>query len=82
MRRGILLNHMERHPEALEAYNQALTFNPTDPESLINRGITLDTLGHLEESLLDFDAALAVDPLSLRWSLQSRHRPREDGGIR
>ena len=50
MRRGILLNHMERHPEALEAYNQALTFNPTDPESLINRGITLDTLGHLESS--------------------------------
>ncbi|MEL6612846.1 MAG: tetratricopeptide repeat protein, partial [Bacteroidota bacterium] len=64
LRRGVLLNHLERHTEALDAYDRALALNPADAETLINRGITLDTLDRLDEALGAYYAVLDLDPLN------------------
>ena len=64
MRRGILLNNLNRHDEALGAYDEALSINPADAETVINRGVTLDNLGRSEEALAAYEGALKLDPLS------------------
>lgn len=64
MRRGILLNNLERHKEALEAYDQALTLNPVDSETHVNRGITLNALGRSREALEAYGEAIRIDPIN------------------
>ena len=61
MRKGMILNSMRRHNEALECFTQANTIDPTDAFIYINRGLTLDNLRQYEEAIDNFDHALILD---------------------
>jgi tetratricopeptide (TPR) repeat protein len=50
------------YPQALEAYNRSLELRPDDPDTLNNRGSTLDELKRYEEALKDFNRALELRP--------------------
>jgi tetratricopeptide (TPR) repeat protein len=64
MRKGILLNNLDRHTDALDAYERALALNPADVETLVNRGITLDTLDRPKDALDSYRQALSLDPVN------------------
>jgi cytochrome c-type biogenesis protein CcmH/NrfG len=48
---------LERHKEALMAYEQAMQINPNDPQAWINRGTALDALGRHHEAEDCYDRA-------------------------
>lgn len=52
--------------EALEAYNQALGYNPNDPNIHLGRGVTYSAVGQFADALADHDAALRLDPNNAR----------------
>ena len=58
---GILIN-LEKYPEALNAINKALSFDPGDPEALTNKAIILDYEGRAAEAKIYIDKALTLDP--------------------
>ncbi len=54
-----------RTEEATAAYEKFLHLEPTDEDSLVERGIALIQEGRLDEALRDFDTALALNPRSV-----------------
>jgi len=58
-RRGDALMILERHHEALAAYNLALTIAPEDAYIRFNRGRAHEALGQFTEAKADFQAASA-----------------------
>ncbi|MBK9734992.1 MAG: tetratricopeptide repeat protein [Saprospiraceae bacterium] len=47
---------------ALNDYNKAIKYDPTDGEFLVNRGATYARLGDIEKAILDFNAGLKLKP--------------------
>jgi Flp pilus assembly protein TadD len=64
---GMALGHLDRHEEALLAYQRALQLRPDYPEALNNLGTTLEALGR--------PAELVADPLGPRHPPHRFHRP-------
>ena len=61
--KGYALRQSQQYEQALDAYNQALAFNPDDQLrlTLLNaRGITLESLDRLEQALASYDNAIAL----------------------
>lgn len=59
------LQALGKNDEAAAAYEKFLQLQPTDEDSLVERGIALIQEGRLDEALQDFDAALILNPHSV-----------------
>ena len=64
---GLLRAREGRFVEAAEALANALKANPHNAEALSNYGNVLMILGHLEEALLSFEAALSLGQVPVLW---------------
>jgi Flp pilus assembly protein TadD len=64
---GMALGHLDRHEEALLAYQRALQLRPDYPEALNNLGTTLEALGRPAEALVCFQNALKLQPDRAEW---------------
>jgi tetratricopeptide (TPR) repeat protein len=60
--RGAVMEALNRLPEALESYNQALAIAPDFTEPRNNRGRVLIGLDRAEEAIENFTSALKVNP--------------------
>ncbi len=61
---------LERFPEAMEAYTQALRFNLANVDALVGRSELLLRQGQVAEALQDLEGALRLDPQAERESTQ------------
>jgi eukaryotic-like serine/threonine-protein kinase len=59
------LQAVGKNEEAAAAYEKFLQLQPTDEDSLVERGIAMLQEGRLDEALQDFDAALVLNPRSV-----------------
>jgi tetratricopeptide (TPR) repeat protein len=60
--KGVALDHVERHEEAIECFDKALEINPKDANVWYNKGVTLENLEKYEEAIKCFSAALEIKP--------------------
>ena len=60
--RGVILQLMKRHEEALASYDRAIALRPGYANAHFNRGTVLKKLGRREEALASYDQALALAP--------------------
>jgi len=60
--RGDALRLLERHAEAVVAYDEAIALRPDDPQAWNHRGIALQELGEDAEALASYDQALRLRP--------------------
>lgn len=56
------LMQLERYPEALIAFNQAIALAPEFAGTYANRGILYDRMGQYHKAIGDYEYALALDP--------------------
>ncbi len=61
-RRGFFLAQLDRHNEALDAYDRALDLQPDHPNTHYNRGSALFILGQVDEALDAYDHAIYLQP--------------------
>lgn len=61
-KRGNLLYDRKRDEEALQAYEQAIQFDPNLAEAYKGKGNTLFYLNHYEEALAAYEQAIRLDP--------------------
>ena len=59
---GMVLGHLGRHAEALEAYEQALAEQPDYPEALNNKGVSLEALRRSAEAVEAYRLAVQYRP--------------------
>jgi tetratricopeptide (TPR) repeat protein len=59
---GILCDQLQRYPEALFCFEQALKFDCLDNFSWYNRGNVLENLERYEEAIASYDLALRINP--------------------
>ena len=59
---GNRLQNLNRHEEALAAYDMAIKLNPTYSEAYYNRGECLRGLYRFEEAVVSFDMAIKHNP--------------------
>src|SRR2546428_740611 len=60
--RGVALDGLGRHEDAIQAYTRALQRNPTYEIAAYNLGNAFAQLGQFEEALVAYDRALAIKP--------------------
>jgi tetratricopeptide (TPR) repeat protein len=60
--KGAVLQSQHHFPEALEAYDRAITFDNGFASAWRNRGGVLDEMGRYAEALIAYDRALAIQP--------------------
>ncbi|MCC5660122.1 tetratricopeptide repeat protein [Nostoc sp. XA010] len=60
--RGIVLNELQGHEEAIASYDQALKINPNNDKAWYIRGITLSDLKRYEKAVASYDQALKIKP--------------------
>jgi tetratricopeptide (TPR) repeat protein/tRNA A-37 threonylcarbamoyl transferase component Bud32 len=60
--KGISLDSIGRHEEAIQCYDKALVLDPRNTDSWNNKGNSLHSLGRHEEAILCFDRALEIKP--------------------
>ena len=60
--KGVALDDLGRHEEAIEYYDRLLAIDPTEVNALNNKGVALAELGKYQEAIEYFDKALAIDP--------------------
>ncbi len=60
--RGVLLEVMELHEDALEAYDEVLRLDPNFDDLHYNRGVCFTSMGSWPEALEAYDQAIAADP--------------------
>jgi len=66
--KGVSLDNLGRHDEALSCYERALDADPQFALAWNNKGAALDALDRREEALRCYEKALDVDPeLALAW---------------
>jgi tetratricopeptide (TPR) repeat protein len=51
-----------KYPEALDAYNKAISYDQSSLPAWSNKGFVLNNLARFEEALVAFDKALSLDP--------------------
>ena len=68
---GLQLNQQSRFPEALEAFDRAVSLDPRSGEALFNRALTLQRLGLHIAAREAWKQYLRVDPAS-PWSAEAR----------
>ncbi|MFZ1078014.1 MAG: tetratricopeptide repeat protein [Nitrosotalea sp.] len=61
--KGVVLDSLSRHTEALECYNKALKMHSENAHLWCNRGISLYKEGRYREALESFDMTLRVESL-------------------
>jgi len=67
--RGVSLDELGRHEEAIACYGKALEIDPRDVNTWSNKGTALGALGRHEEAISCLDKALQLDPESApAWS--------------
>jgi predicted Zn-dependent protease len=59
------------HTRALEAFDSALRLDPTHRKSLLNSARVLIETGRAQDALDRVERALAIEPLSSRWTRRS-----------
>lgn len=59
---GGALLHLGAYPEAEQRLRHAAHLRPSDPTTLINLGILLDTIGRFDDAVALYDRALALHP--------------------
>ncbi|MES2471263.1 MAG: tetratricopeptide repeat protein [Pseudomonadota bacterium] len=64
---GVLRARQGRYVEAAEALANALKAMPHNAEALSNYGNVLTVLGHFEEALMAYEAALSLNPQPVFW---------------
>jgi tetratricopeptide (TPR) repeat protein len=47
---------------ALDAFDRAVRYNPSDPNAFVGRGEAYEMLGALDRALADYDGAIRLDP--------------------
>ena len=62
---GLALAAEHRHKEAIQQFERAYAINPTDEDTLVSYGQSLEVLGRIEEAVTKFHAALAVNENSV-----------------
>lgn len=67
--KGVSLDYLGRHQEALVCYNRALKDEPRSTEILTNKGATLHGLGRDNAALLCYDHALTLNGVKPRVKL-------------
>jgi predicted O-linked N-acetylglucosamine transferase (SPINDLY family) len=60
--RGLALQQLGRHQEALVSHERALAFDPSYAEALVGQGSALRALGRPTEALDSYDRAVALNP--------------------
>jgi len=60
--KGIALDEIGKHEEAIKAYDQALKLDTNNIEVLFNKGETLGIIGKHEEAIKYFNIILKIDP--------------------
>jgi tetratricopeptide (TPR) repeat protein len=60
--KGVALDVMGRHEEAIEWYDKVLAIDPNDVKALNNKGAALDLLKRHKKAIKWLDKALAIDP--------------------
>jgi tetratricopeptide (TPR) repeat protein len=63
---GQAYHRLGQAPAALEAYNQAIATDPTDPNAFTGRGDVLTDRNLFDEALADYAEAIRLDPLHSR----------------
>jgi len=61
IKRGIVLEQLTLHQNALDDFSQALALDPTSYAALNNRGVCYLQLGQYDEAITDFDRATRID---------------------
>ena len=62
--RGVVLQHLDRHEQALANFNEALRLHPAFFQARHDAGLSLSALQRFEEAVASFDKAITLDPLS------------------
>jgi tetratricopeptide (TPR) repeat protein len=57
---GVTLSHQERYPDAITAYQKALTIQPKDPQTELNLGIAYFKAGKLPQAIPPLERAAAT----------------------
>lgn len=60
--KGIALDEIGKHEEAIKAYDRALKLDTNNIEALFNKGETLGIIGKHEEAIKYFNIILKIDP--------------------
>ena len=67
--KGASLNHLQRHTDALNCYEQALGLDPQLKEAWNNKGLVLRDLGRYTDALACYEQALKIDQdFALAWN--------------
>ena len=65
--KGLVLDRLNKHAEAITYYEKALAIDPNDTGTLSNKGLALDVTGKHEEAITYYEKALAIDPILLTY---------------
>src|SRR6266849_3815626 len=60
--RGVALDGLDRHEDAIDAYAHAMQRSPTYEIAAYNLGNAFAQLDHFEEAVVAYDRALAIKP--------------------
>jgi tetratricopeptide (TPR) repeat protein len=62
LNKGVSLDTLGHHREAIQCYDEALHLNPQDSKVYNNRGTAYRALGQHEQALKDYDKAIELNP--------------------
>jgi tetratricopeptide (TPR) repeat protein len=60
--RGVALQKLLHHGEALASYDAAIALQPKNAQAHLNRGLVLQRVNRVEEALASFERAIAIAP--------------------
>ena len=60
--KGIALNTLGKHQEAIKCYDKSLEINPRDAVAWSNKGTALNTLGKYQDAIKCYDKSLEITP--------------------
>jgi predicted O-linked N-acetylglucosamine transferase (SPINDLY family) len=69
--RGVALQKLQRHREAIECYDRAIALDPLYPLAHTNKAAALEEQGQLNEALASYDNSLKLQPSPDAWSGRS-----------
>jgi tetratricopeptide (TPR) repeat protein len=62
LNKGVSLDNLGHHWEAIQCYDEAIRLNPQDSKAYNNRGTAYRALGQHEQALKDYDKAIELNP--------------------